>query len=157
MISYESNSYTFLEGTCDVGHIVDKVKAEFPFAKFPSLDNLWYFNTYWTQDSKAFWESLQPTSDKKEGWWQQAQPKIWEELTKWRNHRNHHFVEPDEPYEQRVAKFKEWLKNRPEKNILVFGHHDFFQSLTGYYVENGSERVFVGKSLKNCERCEWNL
>lgn len=139
--------------------MINTVKPEFPFANFPALENLWYCNTYWTQDPKSFWESLNPPTNPTElnHWWPQAQPKIWEELTKWRNPRNHHFVEPDEPFELRVQKFKDWLKSRPEKNILVFGHHDFFHALTGYYVENGSERVFVGKSLKNCERCEWSL
>ena len=50
-----------------------------------------------------------------------------------------------------------WLAQRPEKNIVVFGHHDFFHELTGYWVEKDGEKTFVGKGLKNCERYEWEI
>ncbi len=37
----------------------------------------------------------------------------------------------------RVDAFREWLRTRPEKVIVLFGHGDFIKYLTGSWLKNG--------------------
>lgn len=53
-------------------------------------------------------------------------------------------VEPLDGLRSRVAHFRTWLLDRPEKAIAVVGHHTFFLHLTG-------------KPLINCEIFEFRL
>lgn len=47
-------------------------------------------------------------------------------------------VEPHEVFQQRVAGFRSWLLDRPERALAVIGHGTFFRELTG-------------RSFANCE------
>lgn len=52
-------------------------------------------------------------------------------------------IEPVETLEERIAHFKEWIVERPEKTIAVVGHGTFFYHLAGRF-------------LANCEVMQWS-
>lgn len=45
-------------------------------------------------------------------------------------------VEPEPVVMDRVAAFSQWISSRPEATVAVVGHGEFFQRLTGHYMEN---------------------
>jgi glucosyl-3-phosphoglycerate phosphatase len=45
-------------------------------------------------------------------------------------------VEPEPVLMDRVAAFSQWIAARPEPAVAVVGHGEFFQRLTGRYMEN---------------------
>lgn len=53
-------------------------------------------------------------------------------------------VEPHETFSQRVARFRAWLADRPERRVAVVGHGTFFHALTGRW-------------LANCEFMDWSV
>ena len=45
-------------------------------------------------------------------------------------------VEPEPVFMDRVAVFSQWISSRPEPVVAVVGHGEFFQRLTGRYMDN---------------------
>jgi broad specificity phosphatase PhoE len=45
-------------------------------------------------------------------------------------------VEPELVFMDRVTAFSQWISSRPEPTVAVVGHGEFFQRLTGRYMEN---------------------
>jgi len=68
----------------------------------------------------------------------------WRE-TEWRRKGEYlHAGEPEDPFRQRLQRFKQWLIARPERRIAVVAHWGTIYGLTG-------------KSLENCEALEIKL
>lgn len=75
-----------------------------------------------------------PVNSSKE-WTTELKTKYWSEITKHR--KDDPFIEPIEVLKERVKKFKEWIKSRPETYFLVFSHADFLQEfIGGKYLDN---------------------
>eukprot|EP01119_Soliformovum_irregulare_P001399 TRINITY_DN11101_c0_g1_i2.p1 TRINITY_DN11101_c0_g1~~TRINITY_DN11101_c0_g1_i2.p1 ORF type:complete len:229 (-),score=50.86 TRINITY_DN11101_c0_g1_i2:123-809(-) len=116
-----------LEGTCDLGRDPIQLQKDHPSLDFSILPHPWWYHPFEevsVGDSASYWGRLiqvRPADDP--------------------------YIELVPYFHDRINKFKQWIQDRPEKNIVVFGHHDFFFQMTAHNVDG----EIVGKSLKNAE------
>eukprot|EP01122_Echinamoeba_exundans_P012888 TRINITY_DN5516_c0_g1_i1.p1 TRINITY_DN5516_c0_g1~~TRINITY_DN5516_c0_g1_i1.p1 ORF type:complete len:233 (-),score=39.99 TRINITY_DN5516_c0_g1_i1:59-712(-) len=102
-----------VENACDIGRPVSELKAAFPELSFEHLEPIWWYT-----------ESSDITEDNFRDLW--ASGKRYEE--------------PEDYLNSRIESFRQWLKERPEQNIVVVGHSNFFRKFTG-----------MKTKLANCE------
>ncbi|MCP8938544.1 histidine phosphatase family protein [Alsobacter sp. SYSU M60028] len=57
-------------------------------------------------------------------------------------------VEPHEVFQERVARFRGWLLDRPERAVAVVGHGTFFRELTGRWFANCEVVALRGPNLE---------
>jgi len=128
-----------LEEPCDIGSDPRKLKNEFPWCSFESLEPLWYLN----EQQKQIINHSTPN----------------EHQTYWPILASH--LETEDQLLERVEKTKKHISTNIEQHhtILLFGHANFFHRFTGtkLFDPDTNEYDYFGQWLANGEiyELEW--
>jgi len=121
--------------SCDIGCPPERLQNYYPFLDFRLLSTFWWCDNF-----------LKPELDKDLADERQRELVASPEWT-WQQYKEGK-KESKQQLEERVGKMKQWIKEREEAEIVLFGHQDFFYAFSLAKKEDGE---VYGYLLDNCE------